>query len=145
MQQHNAVKELEITHVAHTSEAQEKVTKIVDNNDNSKTTASKQDGSVLSVALATACVAAIALEAVAESQHKEQPEHHEVKLDNHDKIDHNRDSLGTEPAQIIQANQMTINEETVTENRTAKHTAEIALDESQVEIHKSRYAKSEVI
>ncbi|KAF8553142.1 hypothetical protein OG21DRAFT_1284030 [Imleria badia] len=153
----NAIEDSERTRVAQKNEKQEKVTKmnIVADNDGSKATSSKKEGSVVSAVLATACVAALAFEAAAESRQKERSGRTEV---NHGKLARDRDHspVGREPARIIEDNQRVTNEKNVAVTRTAQRTAmvdtpvsqktaktaitaQVALGEAETEIHHNSF------
>lgn len=146
----------------HETEEEAKVTGIVGDNVSSQSTSSKHEGSVVSAVLATAYIAAAAFEAVAESRHKEESEHAEVKLDDRNKVTHDRDSsVGTETP-TIKDNQRLTNEKDVVVNRTAQQQtkvvdsalsqkttttrtqAAVAFDKAQTDINRSRYMKSEI-
>lgn len=132
-----AINDSERTRVVQKGQKQEKVTEvtIAADDDSSKTTASKQEGSVVSALLATACVAAVAIEAVAESRQKERPERAEVKLDNRYKIgmssDRDDSLVCGVPARIIEDKQTVTNMENVAVTRTAQQIAMVDMPVSQ--------------
>jgi hypothetical protein len=105
----------------------------------------------VSAILATACIAAVAFEAATESRHKEHSEHTEVKRDDRNDVAHDRESLvGTKLLTI---------EQNVTVNRTVQQIvvpdsppktmtitpAAVTPGETQTEISRSRYVKSDII
>lgn len=142
----DAIEDSESTRVARKFEEQEKVTETVANNDSSKPTPSKQESPVVSAILATACIAAVAFEAAAESRHKERSEHAEVKRDDRNDVAHDRDSP-------VRRKPLTI-EQNVAVNRTVQQTvadsppmtvrmtpAVVTLGETQTDIRRSRFVK----
>ncbi|KAI9463136.1 hypothetical protein HD554DRAFT_2124861 [Boletus coccyginus] len=123
----NATEDSESIRVTRKFEEQEMVTNTASYNDVSKSTSPKQSSSVVSALLATACVAAVAFEAAAESRQKQGSQHTKVKRDEScDKVAHDRDSpVRTAPARIIEDNKTVTNEKNVAVNRTAQQTAVI--------------------
>ena len=155
----DAIEDSESTRVARKFEEQEKATKIVANNDGSKSTSSKQESPVVSAILGAACIAAVAFEAATESQRKERSERYtEVKREDRNDVVYDRDStVGTGPARSIEGNQPLTIEQNVAANRTVQQTvvaapktmtvtpAAVTLGETQTEIRHNRYLKSDVV
>lgn len=124
----------------------------------SKSTSSKHGDSVASAVFAAAVVGAVAYEAFTESRQKEHSEHAEVKLDDRNKVAHDRDHLvTTETSRIIKDDQASTVEKDVAVNRTVQRTVVVdspasseatttvvALDQAPTKIQQSGCVKSEI-
>ncbi|KAG6371816.1 hypothetical protein JVT61DRAFT_9177 [Boletus reticuloceps] len=119
---HDAVEDSKGTRVTHKLEEQGTVPRVVTNKDSTKSTTSKKDDDpVVSTVLAAVCVAAVALEAVAGSKHKE---HSKVKPDRRDKVTHDRDALVvTESARTIKDDQTSTIEKNIAVDLTLQRGA----------------------